>query len=84
MKLTRKSVLAAQTRNAANAVTMRQITQLYKVDNKSTHLIRSKRLYKIVPFKAQRAILAHRKPPHVYYCHYSYYGYCYSEFLVCF
>lgn len=34
MELTRKSVIVAQTRNATTAMTMRQITQLYKVDNK--------------------------------------------------
>ena len=44
MELTRKSVIVAQTRNATEAKTMKQITQLYKMDNKSTHLIRSKRL----------------------------------------
>ena len=84
MELTRKSVIVAQTRNATTAMTMRQITQLYKVDNKSTHRIRSKRLYKTVPLKAQRAVLAHRKPPHAHYCHHSYCGYCYWELLVCF
>lgn len=50
----------AWTRNATG-VMMRQMTQLYKMDNKSTHLIRSKRLYEIAPLKAQRTVLAHRK-----------------------